>query len=291
MPGQQQLGLQSLRRCMQLVFSPHLPQRYAYYIVSQQGIVGVPEHYSGQDVAPPAAARAPGAAGRPPQARPIVQQQQQPPAQHASKGPQQQSASRRDVAQPRQQQVPSMQGTTGAATGGMQGHQHVLQQQSAQRPHGGAQQQEVQAVPPSHPGRPTPESAQSAQVWAQSNVGVRHNHPGSSGEGTAQPPHTMLQSKQAAPSAAGSSWFQHAAQQQQPDQYLSSRAQPPPVASRMDQDASQQQLQAGPGQGAPPFGVSYNTPSRPGLQLAGDSCPHSRPQEGKICPSPDEALL
>ena len=38
MPGQRQLGLQPQRRCMQLVYSPHLAQSYCYYIVSQQGI-------------------------------------------------------------------------------------------------------------------------------------------------------------------------------------------------------------------------------------------------------------
>ena len=267
MPGQQQLGLQSPRRCMQLVFSPHLPQRYAYYIVSQQGVQGMPEHYPGKDAAPPAAARVPGAAGWSQQAPPTAQQQQQQqrPAHHAPEGPQQQSAPQTHLTRPGQQQAPSMQGATGAAGGGLQARQHVLQQQSAQRPHGGLQHQQERAVPPSHPGHPMPDSTQPARLRAPSNEDMRQKRQGNSGQVTAQPPQIMSQRKQFATSAAMSTWPQHTAQQQQPGQCLSSRPQPPLVAASVGQNASQQQVLAGPGQRAPSFGVSYNTPPRPGV--------------------------
>lgn len=45
MPGQRQLSMHPQRRCMQVVFSPYLPQCYSYYVVSQQGIQGVPQDY------------------------------------------------------------------------------------------------------------------------------------------------------------------------------------------------------------------------------------------------------
>ena len=273
---------------MQLVFSPHLPQRYAYYIVSQQGIEGVPEHYAGQDTAPQAAARVPGAAAWPRHARSTAQQQQQQPAQHAPEGPQQQSTPQKHPAQPGQQQVPSMQRARGAAAGGLQTRQHVPQQQSAQRPHGGLQHQQVRAVPPSYPGRPMPESAQPAQILAQSNEGVRHSHPGNPGRGTAQPPHIMLQSKQVAPSAAVSTWPQNPAQQPTPGHHLSSGPQPSKATVSVGQDASQQQVQAAPGPREPPFGVSRKASPRP--ETTGDWSLCSRPWKAASTPL-IEALL
>lgn len=100
MPGQRHLGLQPQRRCMQVVFSPCLPQCYAYYIVSQQGVQGVPQDYPahptpgaampGPPARAPSAQSAPSAAGGPRLGCHALQQQRQPPpaaAQRPSGGP------------------------------------------------------------------------------------------------------------------------------------------------------------------------------------------------------------
>ena len=288
MPGQQQLGLQSPRRCMQLVFSPHLPQRYAYYIVSQQGIVGVPESYPGQDVVPPAAARTVDAAAWPGQTRPMAKQQRRQPAQQAPEGPQQQRAAQTSLAQPSPQQASSMQDATGAAAGGLQPRQHALQQQPAQRLHT-LQHQHARAVPLSRPGCPMPESTERAQIGLQSNDSMRHDRAGSTRQGAAQPPQISLQSKQVAPSTIGSSRPQHTVQQQQPGQHLSSRPQPLSGTASVGQDASQLLGQAGPSPRETPFGVSYNTTPRPGV--TGDCSSCCRPEKRNIYTSPINKLL
>lgn len=124
MPGQRQLDMYPHRRCMQVVYSPCLPQRYTYYIVSQQGIQGVHQDY------PLHGGPAKGRAATPAQPRPPNVQTEPSVAGRPHAGP--------DTQQQPAQRPPGGLSTPSAA-GGSRSGQHA-QHQPAQRPPGGQAQ-------------------------------------------------------------------------------------------------------------------------------------------------------